>query len=90
MGTVNRQSASITVFPRAGICLKGAGLQIATHDVIVRGFDGDGYTNVEEYLNATDPTEKTSGAPILEVGPVLQAGNEHLRYGESTGRSEAP
>ncbi len=43
--------------------------------------DADGYTNVEEYLNATNPTEKTSGAPLPQTEPVLQQGNEHLRYG---------
>ena len=43
--------------------------------------DGDGYTNVEEYLNATNPAEKATGASIPEMKPALQKGNERLRFG---------
>ena len=41
--------------------------------------DGDGYTNVEEFLNQTDPTKLDTGAPIPQ-GPVkVQAGNDRIR-----------
>ena len=43
--------------------------------------DGDGYTNVEEYLNATNPIEETTGASIPAMEKVLQEGNEDLRFG---------
>ncbi len=43
--------------------------------------DGDGYTNVEEYLNATNPDEKTTGAPVSQANPAIQEGNEKLRFG---------
>lgn len=46
-----------------------------------RDLDGDGYTNVEEYLNATDPTSKTGGHAAMQTDPLAQTGNEHLRYG---------
>ena len=41
--------------------------------------DGDGYTNVEEFLNRTDPAKRDTGAPIPQ-GPVkVQAGNDRIR-----------
>jgi len=43
--------------------------------------DGDGYTNVEEYLNATNPVEETTGESITYTKPALQTGNEKLRFG---------
>jgi len=43
--------------------------------------DGDGYTNVEEYLNATDPKQRTRGAADPQALPALQQGNERLRFG---------
>ena len=46
--------------PGDGITIKGD-LGIDASDVVIRYIrvrtDGDGYTNVEEYLNGTDPTE---------------------------------
>ena len=45
--------------------------------------DGDGYTNVEEYLNTTDPKQKTIGEAIPQRKPVVQQGNEDLRYGRA-------
>ncbi|MEO2003095.1 MAG: SUMF1/EgtB/PvdO family nonheme iron enzyme, partial [Candidatus Poribacteria bacterium] len=42
--------------------------------------DGDGYTNVEEYLNATDPTRSTSGGPSVQSEPFVQKGNDALRF----------
>ena len=43
--------------------------------------DGDGYTNVEEYLNRTDPTQRTGDAAPPQTEPTLQQGNEQLRFG---------
>ena len=44
-----------------------------------KDLDGDGYTNVEEYLNRTDPTTPDTGA-LMPPGPVpVQAGNEAIR-----------
>jgi hypothetical protein len=41
-------------------------------------FDGDGWTNIEEYINSTDPADDTSPAPtppeIKEVNPHDKAG----------------
>jgi len=44
-----------------------------------RDRDGDGYTNVEEYLNLTDPGEPDSGGPVAQRSVRVQAGNKHLR-----------
>ena len=41
--------------------------------------DGDGYTNVEEFLNLTDPTKPDSGAPIPQPPVKIQAGNDRIR-----------
>ena len=34
--------------------------------------DGDGYTNIEEYLNGTDPRAKTQGSPLPSGLPRVQ------------------
>ena len=44
-----------------------------------KDLDGDGYTNVEEFLNLTDPTKPDTGAPIPHPPVVVQAGNERIR-----------
>ena len=44
-----------------------------------KDLDGDGYTNVEEFLNLTDPTKPDTGAPIAHPPVVVQAGNERIR-----------
>ena len=41
--------------------------------------DGDGYTNVEEYLNLTDPTKPDDGRPAPQPAVRIQAGNERIR-----------
>ena len=41
--------------------------------------DGDGYTNVEEFLNQTDPVKAYTGAPIAQAAVCVQAGNDHIR-----------
>jgi len=41
--------------------------------------DGDGYTNVEEYLNLTDPAKPDTGAPIAHPAVTVQAGNDAIR-----------
>ena len=41
--------------------------------------DGDGYTNVEEFLNQTDPAKPDSGAPVAQAPVQVQAGNDHIR-----------
>ena len=41
--------------------------------------DGDGYTNVEEFLNETDPRKPDTGAPAPPDLVRLQVGNEHIR-----------
>ena len=41
--------------------------------------EGDGYTNVEEYLNLTDPDKADTGAPIAHPPVVIQSGNERIR-----------
>ena len=41
--------------------------------------DGDGYTNVEEFLNETDPTKPDSGAAIAQRPVQVQAGNDRIR-----------
>ena len=41
--------------------------------------DGDGYTNVEEFLNGTNPTKPDTGAPMPQTKPRIQAGNESIR-----------
>ena len=47
-----------------------------------RDRDGDGYTNVEEYLNGTVPSQ---------AGPAIQQGNEALRFGFArAGRKPRP
>jgi len=45
--------------------------------------DGDGYTNVEEYLNGTDPAEMTATQPMPQHEPRRQQGNENLRFGRA-------
>ena len=47
--------------------------------------DGDGYTNVEEFLNETDPARPDTGAPIAHRPVVSQAGNDRIR-GEAARR----
>ena len=44
-----------------------------------KDLDGDGFTNVEEYLNETDPTKPDSGAPIAQRPPKIQKGNDAIR-----------
>ena len=41
--------------------------------------DGDGYTNVEEYLNETDPAKPDTGAPVPQTVVQIQAGNVAIR-----------
>ena len=41
--------------------------------------DGDGYTNVEEFLNQTDPAKPDSGAPVAQVPLIVQAANDQIR-----------
>ena len=41
--------------------------------------DGDGYTNVEEYLNLTDPAKADTGAPVAQTPVTVQAGNDRIR-----------
>jgi len=41
--------------------------------------DGDGYTNVEEFLNRTDPGKPDTGEPIAYGVVKVQAGNDHIR-----------
>ena len=53
-----------------------------------KDLDGDGYTNVEEYLNGTDPTKKTAGQALPQRAPRMQPGNEHLRFGKARVLSE--
>ncbi|MFQ5808927.1 MAG: SUMF1/EgtB/PvdO family nonheme iron enzyme, partial [Armatimonadota bacterium] len=48
-----------------------------------KDLDGDGYTNVEEYLNETDPRTKTPAEPLLQRAPRMQTGNEHLGFGKA-------
>jgi len=43
--------------------------------------DGDGYTNIEEYLNDSDPNAKTAHGPLRQREPSLQQGNDELRFG---------
>ena len=45
--------------------------------------DGDGYTNVEEFLNETDPTKRDSGAPLPQRPVLVQTGNAHIRGGNA-------
>ena len=47
--------------------------------------DGDGYTNVEEFLNRTDPARPDSGARIPHPPVVVQTGNDRMR-GEAARR----
>lgn len=44
-----------------------------------RDRDGDGYTNVEEYLNLTDPSTPDRGVAAAHPPVVVQAGNTTLR-----------
>jgi len=44
-----------------------------------RDRDGDGYTNVEEFLNETDPTAPDSGVALPQKPVEVQAGNDHIR-----------
>ena len=41
--------------------------------------DGDGYTNVEEFLNETDPAKPDAGAAIAQRPVRVQAGNDQIR-----------
>ena len=41
--------------------------------------DGDGYTNIEEFLNQTDPNQSDTGEPIPPEPVRVQAGNDHIR-----------
>ncbi len=41
--------------------------------------DGDGYTNVEEFLNLTDPSRPDGGEPLPPPPVDLQAGNARIR-----------
>lgn len=49
--------------------------------------DGDGYTNVEEHLNATDPRKKTARKGPSQTKPEVQSGNEQLRHGSARQRA---
>lgn len=44
-----------------------------------RDRDGDGYTNVEEFLNESDPTRPDTGAPIPPRPVRVQTGNDRIR-----------
>jgi len=48
-----------------------------------KDLDGDGYTNVEEYLNGTDPAKVTTGQPMAESALAEQKGNDGLRFGKA-------
>ncbi len=48
-----------------------------------KDLDGDGYTNVEECLNDTDPRKKTPVEPLPQGPPKAQEGNEHLEFGRA-------
>jgi formylglycine-generating enzyme required for sulfatase activity len=48
-----------------------------------KDLDGDGYTNVEECLNETDPGTKTPDRPVPRFPPKAQEGNEHLAFGKA-------
>ena len=50
-----------------------------------RDRDGDGYTNVEEFLNLTDPSKPDTGSPIPHRPVAIQAGNDRIR-GEAARR----
>ena len=41
--------------------------------------DGDGYTNVEEFLNETDPGKPDSGVAAAQAPVKVQSGNERIR-----------
>ena len=41
--------------------------------------DGDGYTNVEEFLNLTDPAKANTGAPLRQPPVKIQPGNDRIR-----------
>jgi len=45
--------------------------------------DGDGYTNVEEYLNDTDPARMTAAQPMPHREYPQQQGNEYLHFGRA-------
>src|SRR5690606_4418365 len=45
--------------------------------------DGDVYTNIEEYLNGTDPRTPTPITLPEQGDAVVQSGNAHLRFGEA-------
>ena len=47
--------------------------------------DGDGYTNVEEFLNETDPTKPDTGAPITQAPVKIQSGNDRI-HGQAARR----
>ena len=44
-----------------------------------KDLDGDGYTNVEEFLNETDPAKPDTGAPVPQPPVLVQAGNDRIR-----------
>ena len=50
-----------------------------------KDLDGEGYTNVEEFLNQTHPAEPDTGRPIPQAPVQLQAGNDAIR-GEAARR----
>jgi hypothetical protein len=47
--------------------------------------DGDGYTNIEEFLNETDPNKPDTGVPASQPAVTVQGGNEAIR-GEAARR----
>ncbi len=47
--------------------------------------DRDGYTNVEEFLNQTDPARPDTGAPVPHQPASIQSGNHRIR-GEAARR----
>ena len=53
-----------------------------------RDLDGDGYTNVEEFLNLTDPAKPDTGVPAPPPVVVIQSGNDRMRRdaGRKTGK----
>ncbi|MFP4250670.1 MAG: SUMF1/EgtB/PvdO family nonheme iron enzyme, partial [Armatimonadota bacterium] len=52
--------------------------------------DGDGYTNVEEFLNGTDPSVTDTGDPVAPEQVTVQAGNDAQRFGSARREPEPP
>ncbi len=52
--------------------------------------DGDGYTNVEEFLNGTDPAKANTGESMQQRDVTVQSGNEPLRFGQARREPERP